>query len=232
MDKSQLKKKALVSLQKAKELILQTIPNEEVTSIYVKGSYVQDEMTPDSDVDLVVVLKTEKYLPAIYELTEKFGNTTTPPFQVVAYTLNELQTGESAKNRTKKVTPVSSFVKHIDMLPLIYGSKPDGKLFTRTDAKDLSAHVSAFKNSFLPEYFSDKFKFNELVKQVFWLVEREQRTLGHKPEYSWQKLDDSVKDENHIIHNALKLRRQTNIIQEEKDSFVEKLNEYINALEA
>jgi predicted nucleotidyltransferase len=227
MNNSELKTKADISLRKAKELILQTIPNEEIISIYIKGSYVQDELTSNSDVDLVVILKTEKYLPVIYELTDKFGITTIPSFQIVSYTLNELLTGERATNRTKNITPVSSFVKHMDMLPLIYGSKPSGKLFTRTNEKDFSTHISAFKNSFLPEYYAGKFKFDELIKQVFWLVEREQRTLGRNPEYSWQKLADSIEDKNHIIHSALKLRRQTNITQEEKDLFIEKLNSYL-----
>ena len=121
----ELKKKADVSLSKAKEIILESIPNNEIISIYIKGSYVQNELQPSSDVDVVVILKSEEYLPAVYELTEKFGNTTEPPFQIVAYTLEELQTGQWSPNRTKNTTPVSVFVKHLDQLLLLYGSKPE-----------------------------------------------------------------------------------------------------------
>ena len=182
MNDSTLKNQADLSLEKAKEVILQHIPKEEILSIYVKGSYVQNELQPESDVDVVVILKDEKYLPEIYELTNKFGKDIVPNFQIVAYTLKELQTGEKASNRIKNTTPVSLFVKHMSQLPLLYGSKPDGQLFTRTDKKDLTSHISVFNNRFFPDFYNGKFKFNELVKQVLWLTEREQRTLGNTPE--------------------------------------------------
>lgn len=227
----ELKEKADISLMKAKETILKTIPNEEIMSIYVKGSYVQDELQADSDVDVVVVLKSDEYIPAVYELTEKFGDTTEPPFQIVAYTLEELQTGKWSLNRTKNPTTISAFVKHLDQLPLLYGSKPEGPLFTRTDIKDLTALMSAFEKSFLPDFEKGTFKFNEIVKQVMWLTEREQRARGMVPDYSWQKLANSIKDKNHIIHLALKLRKQKEVSKEEQDIFMEKLKNYLEVLE-
>ena len=69
LEYKELKEKARISIEKGKEIILQNISNDEIVSIYVKGSYVQDELRSDSDVDLVVVLKSEKYLPAVYQLT-------------------------------------------------------------------------------------------------------------------------------------------------------------------
>jgi len=225
-----LKEKAEASILKAKEILLQAIPNEEIISIYVKGSYVQGELRPDSDVDIVVILKGDKYLPSIYELTEKFGNTTEPPFQAIGYTLDELKTGQWSLNRPRKSTTISVFVKHMDQLPLIYGNKPVEQLFTRTDIKDLRALLSFFEESYLSGFEKGIVKFGGLVKIVLWLVEREQRALGMKPDYSWQKLADSVEDENHIVHLALKLRRQDEITKEEQDIFVEKLKTYLDFL--
>jgi predicted nucleotidyltransferase len=226
-NQQELKEQADISLFKAKEIILKSIPNDEILSIYVKGSYVQDELQPDSDVDVVVILKSDGYLPAVYELTEKFGNATKPPFQIVAYTLEELLTGKWSSNRTKNSTTISAFVKHLDQFPLLYGSKPEGQLFTRTDIKDLTALISAFEKSFLPDFEKGTFKFNEIVKSVVWLTEREQRALGIVPDYSWQTLANSIKDENHIIHLALKLRRQKEVSKEEQVFFMEKLKNYI-----
>jgi predicted nucleotidyltransferase len=223
----ELKEQADVSIQKAKETILKSIPNDEIVSMYVKGSYVRDELQPDSDVDIVVILKSNEYLPAVYELTEKFGNTTEPPFQIVAYTLEELQTGTWSPNRTQNASTISLFVKHLDKLPLLYGSKPEGRLFTRTDIKDLTALMSAFEKSFLPDFEKGTFKFDDVVKQVMWLTEREQRAQGIVPDYSWQKLADSIKNENHIIHLALRLRRQKEVSKEEQDVFMEKLKNYL-----
>ncbi|MEI6238093.1 MAG: nucleotidyltransferase domain-containing protein [bacterium] len=224
---STLKEKADISLQKAKETILSYIPNDEILSIYVKGSYVQNELQEDSDVDVVVILKSEKYLSTVYELTEKFGNSTEPPFQIIAYTMDELLTGQWSTNRPKKATAISIFVKHLDKFPLLYGTKPEEKLFTRTDIKDLTALISFFEDSFLKDYENGSVDFKGLVKIVLWLVEREQRALGIVPEYSWQKLADSIKDENHIIHLALKWRRQKEISKEEKRDFLEKLKDYL-----
>ena len=228
---SGLKEKAEISIEKTKELILENIPNEEIISIYVKGSYVHDELQPDSDVDIVVILKTDKYLPDLYKLTVDFGDSVSPPFQAIAYTLDELQTGKWSLNRPKNATPIASFTKHMDQLPLLYGSKPEGKLFTKTDEKLLKTSIANFRKIYLPEFNGGTFKFKNLIKQVIWLVEKEQRALGFIPDYHWQKLADSIEDKNHIAHDALRLRRQIDISKEEQDDFLLKLNDYLNFLE-
>ena len=90
--------------------------------------------------------------------------------------------------------------------------------------------MSAFEKNFLPNFEKGTFKFSEIVKQVIWLTEREQRTLGIVPEYSWQKLSDSIEDENHIIHLAIKLRKQKEVSKEEQNIFMEKLESYLSLL--
>lgn len=231
-DSKTLKQKAEITLERGKEIILQSIPNEEIVSIYIKGSFVQDELRPDSDIDMVVILKSEQYLPEIYSLTEQYGKTTEPPLQIVAYTLKELQTGEHASNRTKNTTSVSRFVKHIDALPIIFGNKPEGPLFTRTNEKDLSVNVNNFRTMFIPDYRTRKFSFNQLVKQVFWLVEAEQRLKGIEVGYSWQKLAVLEDDPNHIIHLAIKYRNEAEITEDEQKQFLEKLEIYLGDLES
>ena len=220
-------KKAEISIQRGKEKILQSVPNDSIVAIYVKGSYVQRAMKPGSDVDLIVILKDEEYLPAIYELSEKSKDPDYVPFTVSGYTLDEMRTGKFASNRTKSPTAISATVKHLDQLLLIYGSKPEGELFIRTDVRDLTALISAFEKGFLPDYEDGSFKFGSIVKQVLWLTEREQRALGKMPDYNWQKLADSIEDKDHIIHMAMKLRKQKEISKEEKSAFMEKLRDYL-----
>ena len=235
LSKQELKERAELSIQKGKGIILQNIPNEEIIAIYIKGSYVQDELRPDSDVDLVVILKSEKYLSSVYKLSEDFGNLVLPPFSTSVYTLDELYTGKLSikriSDREKHVTPVKYFSIHFIHFPLIFGSKPEGKLFTRNNDKNLLTQVSVFKKMFLPAYNNGTFKFDGLVKQALWLSEIEQRVLGYTPEYNWQKLADSVKDKNNIVHDALKLRRQTEIFKKKQDEFIKKLNDYLDFLE-
>jgi len=231
MSDQNLIKNAEASIEKAKVVILQNIPEEEIVAIYVKGSYAQGELRPDSDVDVVVILKTEEYLPKVYTLDADISNPAQIPFAIVAYTLNELQTGEKASNRPKVTSPVSVFVKELDYLPLICGTKPEGKLFTRTDLKDLTALMGAFRSTFLPQYADKKFSFKEMIKQVLWLADREQRVLGNVQGYSWQALADYVIDKNHILHLALRLRRQDKITPAETSDLLKKLEEYLVFLE-
>ncbi len=231
LDYVELKQRANISIEKAKELILKAIPNNEIFSIYLKGSFVQDEMLLDSDVDVVAILKSEEYLPLVYKLTEQFGETIDPPFQIVAYTVKELETGEKAINRIKSTTSVSRFNKHLDSLPLIYGTRPEGKLFMRTDEKDLTINIQNFRTMYIPDYKEGKFGFKQLLKQVFWLVEAEQRLKGLKPGYSWQKLADATGDTKDIIHLALKYRKQDEISKDEEDDFIDKLEKYLNSLD-
>jgi predicted nucleotidyltransferase len=224
---------AEITISKAKELILQSIPNDEIVSMYIKGSYVQKEMQPNSDVDIVVILKTEQYLPAVYELTEQYGESVTPPFQAVVYTMKELQTGERASNRTRNTTTISIFVKQMEYLPLIYGTKPEGPLFTRTDKKDLTAYLGVFRKTFMAELKEGKLSFKGLVKLTLWLIERAERAGGNPiTYYSWQKLADSIKDPNHIIHTTLRLRRQEQKATESEQAiFLEQLEDYLQSLE-
>lgn len=224
-----LEEKAHLTIERAKELILQSIPNNEIISMYIKGSYVQKEMQPNSDIDIVVILKTEQYLPAVYEVTEQYGTTATPPFQAVAYTMKELQTGERASNRTRNTTTISIFVKQMEYLPLIYGTKPEGSLFTRTDKKDLTSYLDVFRKTFMPDFKEGKLSFKELVKLTLWLIERAERAGGNPiTYYSWQKLADSIKDPNHIIHTALRLRRQgQKATESEQTIFLEQLEDYL-----
>lgn len=225
------REKAEISIQRAKELILKTIDPTAIVSIYLKGSFVQDELRPESDVDIVVILKDEEYLEEVYRLTKEYGHSIHPPFQIVAYTMNELLTGEKATNRTKAATSVSRFVKHLDDLPLIHGVKPEGVLFTRSDKKDLSINIKNFKDRFIPEYKNGIFGFQQIIKQVFWLVEAELRLEGKHPEYSWKGLSRAIPDPDHIIHLTLTYRNQDNISKQEEYDFMNKLEKYLADLE-
>ena len=62
IEKSELEKRADISIEKALEIIKENIPVGEVQCVYVKGSYVQHEMNEKSDVDIFIILKSNKYL--------------------------------------------------------------------------------------------------------------------------------------------------------------------------
>src|SRR5690349_3651646 len=132
-----IKENAKHSVEAGLKVVLDAIPNEEIQAIYVKGSYVHGEMNAESDVDLVVILTSEKYFKKVGELSKEFGHSTQPPFSLGMYTLDELTTGKVSPLRTHGMTPISRFVKSIDSLPLLFGSKPEGELFSRSPKRDL-----------------------------------------------------------------------------------------------
>lgn len=229
-DITELEKKAIRSLLSAKERILNNIPNENIIAIYVKGSLIQRELLKDSDVDLVVILRDEKYLNELYNLndknTSKFFETNV---QFISYTLDELETGKFVESRIKNPTAVSRFEKHLRSYKLIYGKAPS-LIFKRTNLQHLRSSINSWNERFLPDYKKGAFKFDSLIKQTFWLVEDELMFKGFTPIYSWHKLSDSVSDMGHIVHTALKLRRGGSYSNEEEKRFIERVEAYLKYL--
>ncbi len=62
------------------------------------------------------------------------------------------------------------------------------------------------------------------------MTEDELRYKGIKPDYSWQGIVDRVNDQNHIIHQAFKLRRQKEYNSVEEKQFMVKLRHYLKEL--
>jgi len=75
---TKLEEKAIKSLKVAKKIILDNIPKEEIISIYAKGSFVRREMNKYSDVDIITVLKTKKYLKRLKTLANNCSKNPSP----------------------------------------------------------------------------------------------------------------------------------------------------------
>ena len=67
-NKSKLEINAIDSIKKAKNLLLANIPKKQITAIYIKGSFVRRELTKNSDVDIVPIVKDSRYLNKILKL--------------------------------------------------------------------------------------------------------------------------------------------------------------------
>ena len=74
-------------------------------------------------------------------------------------------------------------------------------------------------------------EFDVISKQVFWLVEYEQRWIGKNPPHNWRKLAKSIKDENHIIHDTLRYRLKLTKDKKERAKFIRKLRRYVSEME-
>ena len=101
----------------------------------------------------------------------------------------------------------------------------------RSNEHDLRGMIQGFNTLFLPDYKKKKFSFSEVVKQVFWLVENEERFKGKDPPHPWKELAKSIKDKNHIAHDALRLRIHPTQDKNERAAFIRKLQTHLTNLE-
>lgn len=234
-DKTPLELKAIKSIKAAEKILTENIPKDQLLSIYVMGSFVRREMNKKSDVDFLVVIKDNKYLPKIQSITYKFGHTYDPRLSIAGYSLWELKTGKKYKFKSARKLDKPFPIKVAPMLPgcmLIYGKPINAKmLIQRTPQGDVEGMISSFRETLFPAYERGVIGFDFLVKQVFWIAYDEQRALGKKPPFEWRKLNSFVKDKNHIVHEAMNLRLNPPKSNKTKEEFLVRLKKYLKNME-
>ncbi|MBU1198269.1 MAG: nucleotidyltransferase domain-containing protein [Nanoarchaeota archaeon] len=230
--KTELEESAIKSCKVGKKIILENIPGEQIISIYIRGSFARRELDKKSDIDFMVILKKSNYLKKLNQLNQAYKDKFHPEIEIKGYSLWELKTGKRVK-RSVSATPPYRTVKHLPELKLIYGKDlSKNNFFSRSDIKDLKALVNAFRTIFLPQYSEKRMGFRDLIKQTFWLSELEQKVKGENPPHNWKKLDKFIKDEQHIVHDALKYRLQPTKDKNEKAKYLKKLKLYLKELDA
>ena len=60
-NKTEIEKKAIISVKKARELTINAIPKNKLVAIYIKGSFARREMKKRSDVDMVPIVLEDEY---------------------------------------------------------------------------------------------------------------------------------------------------------------------------
>jgi len=230
--KTKLEESAIKSIKMARKIIFYEIPKEQIVAIYAKGSFVRREMNKKSDIDTVTILKESRYLKKLRKLEEKYRDQYEPQLQFSGYSLWELKHNKRTNSGNKLRASPSRTVQHLKHYKLIYGKQLREEDFHQKPQKEhLRGMLYAFKEIFLPGYKEKKFGFSELAKQIFWLVENEQIWEGKNPPHHWRKLAKSIKDKNHIIHDALRFRLKPTKDKKERAKFIRKLNKYLSELE-
>ena len=220
------------SLEKAKEIILQNLPTKNIISIYVGGSYIRDEMTDKSDVDTWTIVDDNSLMEPFEKLAEQVRNTTNPPISLAILSLWELENDKIFNSSNKPKGRPSRFTKMVPYYKLLYGNPLNIRnLPVKSDKYDFVGLIKAFRNEFLPRYYQQKFGFNELINQLFWVIWFEQRLKGNDVGYSWKKLDETIKDPQHIIHKTWYYRNNHTTDEKKRAEFVKDLEEYLGKIE-
>ena len=229
-NKSKLEITAINSIKKAKNLLLENIPKKQITAIYIKGSFVRRELTKNSDVDIVPIVKDSRYIRKILKLQKEHSNKIKPS-ELLPHSIREFKENKRFLRSDGPKAHPNLFIKRLKYYNLIYGKPLDvSKFSVRSDEQRFNGLIKAFKEIFIPLYNKKKFGFSQIVKQVFWLVDMDERIKGREPPHSWKKLAKSIKNKNHIIHDTLKFRLNPTKDKKERDKFIRKLNKYITKL--
>lgn len=211
---TKLEETAIKSIKKAKKILLQSVPKDKIIAIYVKGSFVRREMVKKSDVDIAPIVKDLKTKKAIQKL-DKERSIFYRPSELLPKTVQEL----------KNPNP---FIDRLNSYKLIYGNPLRTSEFPfRSKKERLEGLIRTFNNEFLPNYEKGTFGFSELVKQVFWLTDLEEQINGKKAAVSWKELANSIRDEKHIIHDALKFRLHPTKDKVKRRVFIVKLRKHL-----
>ena len=231
-NKTKIEKSAIDVLGKGFKIILNNISKEKIIAIYVKGSFSKRELTKNSDVDVITIVKDTKTLKKLKNLHNKYSKSFNPKFEFGGYALWELKTGKRSKVRLRPGPGISRVVKHFKYNKLIYG-KPINfeEFFTKSHEEDFKDMINLFKDLFFPMYNKNEMSFSDLIKQVFWLTDFEELFKGKNPPHSFKKLDKSIKDKNHIIHDALIFRLKPTKDKKLRERFIIKLKKHLNGLE-
>jgi predicted nucleotidyltransferase len=212
--------------------ILLEIPKSEIISIYLKGSFIRREMNKHSDVDIVTILKSSKYAPKLKRINTELKKELRPKPGTGGYTLWQLKYNKKIKRKGTAQSSPSRFVGHLPFYKLVHGKALNQLDLCEVNHESLlKGHLGAFRKWFLPSFKKGELDFQEIIKQVFWLVETEQILLGKKAKNSWKALDNSIKDKDHIIHQTYKYRLKKPKDKGLRRQYIKRLETYLNKLE-
>ena len=228
--KSKIELEAIKNIKKTLGQIVKEAPKEEIISVYIKGSFIRREMNKKSDVDVVLALKTRKYLEKLRKLKKPLEDLE-PPISLGIITYRELTSGKRI-NPGKKAGSIGRFNSNLPYFRLVYGKPLDqSKLSCRSNESMLKGLIGAFNKMFIPGYKCGEFSFDLIVKQVFFLVESSQRVQGKNPPHSFRGIAKSIKTPNHIIHDTLELRKNSMKDGKVRSAYIRKLKRYLKELE-
>ncbi|MDP3733846.1 MAG: hypothetical protein Q8R37_01330 [Nanoarchaeota archaeon] len=230
-DTTSVEKKAIDSVIKARDLVVNAVPHQSLVAIYVKGSFARREMKESSDVDMVPIVTEDKYERAIFGV----NSPKIEPVCVVPLSLSEFKNNKlsSQGNYTPDLRAEPDlFLLRLKECRLIYGIPLNQEEYkVRSKNQILHDEIHKIRDGYIKAYQEGVIDFQPLLKEVFWLVEWEQNVTGKKVEHSFKGITESIKDKNHLLYDAFKFRINLHKSKTEERKFISKLEEYLDQLE-
>lgn len=230
-NKTELEERAIASVQKARELVIDSVPPKALVAIYIKGSFTRREMKEGSDVDFVPIVSENKYEGDIFGV----NCPEIDPVVVVPLSLEELRANKlsSKGNYTPDLRAEPDlFLLKLDHYRLIYGKALHPQDFPlRSKEQIVHDEINKIRNGYIPAYRDGTIDFQPLLKEVFWLVAWQQEAQRHSVDHSFKRITTGIADRTHIIYDALQLRESKSIGKAKERKFISKLELYLGRLE-
>lgn len=230
-EKTPLEQKTIEAVEKAREFVIKSVPEQALVSIYIKGSFVRRELSEGGDVDVVPIVTKNKYESAVFDVNdEDISPCIVVPLSLWEFRHNRLYTKPNhiPDLRAKP----DRLLKKLDECRLIYGEPLNPNKFPiRNNKQVLREDIERFRKGFVLLYEKGEIEFSSLTKEVFWLVELEQSLKGIKVDGSFRGIDMAVGNKDHIIHDAYRYRLNPTKTKSEERKFASKLKDYLERLE-
>jgi len=225
-NKTEIEKKAIISVKKARELTINAIPKNKLVAIYIKGSFARREMKKRSDVDMVPIVLEDEYQGKAFSVnSSKINPVFVVPLSIEEFKDNKLHT-ETDFTPDLRAEP-DLFLLKLKDCKLIYGKPLNPKKYPIRNIKDIiKDEINKIKEGYIKSYEKGKIPFDPLLKEVFWLTYWQQIEKGVKVKHSFEGIVNSVKDKKHIIHEAMKFRSGIYGKRNEK-KFISDLKKYL-----
>lgn len=229
-NKSEIEKNAVSSINRTIKFLFDNIPKNKIISIYIKGTFVTREMNEKSDVDIVPILKDDKTLKKL-QLVRNENKEILKPAELLPISLTELKNNKNAKHRGPLKGKPDTFLRDLEHYKLVYGIKLNKLDYPMRKADQMFKHeVETIKNQSIPLYKKGEYGFQQLIKQVFWMVHHEKRLLGKNPPRTWKGLNSFVKDKKNIIHRAYYFRMHPTKDKRKRNAFILFLERYLKKI--
>jgi len=224
-----------LAIEATKEMIkyvLENIPRKEIVAIYMKGSFTRREMNERSDIDPTVILRTNRYQRKISKLGKELNRKIDFEINLGRLSLWEFEKGKRFGESKKPRGRPDIFLKKIHHYKLIYGKAINpSKYKIRDNKRALGGRIKTFRGLFIPMYERGEFGFQELIKQVFWLVETEMLFKEMKVPDTWKGMAKAIKDKEHIMHKSLYLRNNPKKDKKVRAEYLKALKNYLKDLD-
>ena len=225
-------------VKKIRKIVLETT-NGNLISLYLIGSFLRNEMTKTSDIDVVGVMKPDFDFMKEVEINKILNEKIHSKHRIDLGTMNyEEFFGGVQKGSLMKHTYLSVFINFLKNAKLIYGKKLNFDKFPIKPASiedELNYHIGIFrkyKNEFRKkDSLGPDFYFRDFIKTIFFIANLELlRNRGLKPKSYFNISKALKKEKNHIVHYSLKLRKKKIITKQEKQHWLEMAERYVKEL--